>query len=388
MPERKNCLFSPHAINGIVLRNRFVLPAMQRGWGADYAPSKQLSDYYRRCVEGGVSLVISESTAVDHPSALGHDGFMLMLREQGSAAWKDCIAGVKQAGGRFLVQLWHEGATRQEGLGGPNPTYPTLSPSGLLRSGQVNGREATVKELLEIQLAYVDAALLAQRLGADGVEIHGAHGYFLDQFLWHETNLRIDEYGGASLDERLRYPVEVVRLIRDAVGPQFLISFRFSQWKEVDYEARTIASPDELKRMLAALREAGVDIFHPSTRRFYDNEWPGSALGLAGWTKSLTDADVIAVGSVGLDQDVMDTFYTEKVINSDVHRSIELIEAKLENGEFDLIAVGRSIMGDPAWVNKVREGRYQDIIMFKREIVKQAISEWDDTTIRSAYRKD
>src|SRR5581483_2139149 len=102
------------------------------------------------------------------------------------------------------------------------------------------------------------------------------------------------------------FPTEVVAAIRAACGPDFIISLRFSQWKEANYDAQVVRNPEELRLMLDAFRAAGADLFHASMRRFWLPEWEGSDLSLAGWTKSLTDAPVITVGSVGLDVDVMD----------------------------------------------------------------------------------
>jgi 2,4-dienoyl-CoA reductase-like NADH-dependent reductase (Old Yellow Enzyme family) len=139
--------------------------------------------------------------------------------------------------------------------------------------------------------------------------------------------------------------------------------------------------------MLGALRRAGVDIFHASTRRFYRPEWPGSELGLAGWTKSLTDAAVIAVGSSGLNIDVMDTVYTDKALSLDIEPTLDRLHTRFNNREFDLIAVGRSMIGDQEWVNKILARRYTDIRPFSRDILKEALNELDDSTIRAAHRE-
>lgn len=377
-------LFTPFQIKNVTLPNRFVLPPMQRGWAQDGAPSPRLNDYYRRCARGGIGLVIAESAAINHPSAMGHSEGVLLIRREQLAEWRDCIAGVKEEGGRMLVQLWHEGAIRKQGKGGLDPNYPTVSPSGLIRAGHPNGREATATELDTLRDMYVEAALTAQDAGADGIELHSAHGYFLDQFLWPETNRRADQYGGASAAERIAYHVSIIRAIRAAVGEDFLIGFRFSQWKEVDFNARVIDSPKELADMVARLRDAGTDILHVSTRRFDVPEWPGSDLGLAGWTKQLSGMPVIAVGSVGLNVDAMQTMYSDLPLVSDPETSVREVEARLENGEFDLIAVGRSLMADQEWVNKVREGRYADIVPFDRDVMKRALEGWDDQNIRDA----
>ena len=358
-------LFTPFRIGQLELPNRFVLPGMQRQWCVDGVPEPKLGEYYRRCVEGGVGLVITESCAVDHPSAT-QVPFFTRITPQTFDAWGRCVDEVKAAGGKMLMQLWHEGAIRAEGGDGPYAQHPTLSPSGLAHGKKPNGRAATAEDLDSIKDAFARSALLAQKLGLDGVEVHAAHGYLLDQFLWEETNQRTDGYGGPDIRDRVRFPAEIVAAIRQVVGPKFVIGLRFSQWKEVNYDARVAPTTPDLAVMLKVLRQAGVDFFHASARRFWLPEWPDSDLGLAGWTKSLTDAPVIAVGSVGLDVDVMDNFFGKEAKQTGAQGLAELAR-RFDNGEFDLISIGRGHIGDQGWVNKVRDGRYDDIRHFTRK---------------------
>jgi|WetSurMetagenome_2_1015567.scaffolds.fasta_scaffold67275_3 2,4-dienoyl-CoA reductase-like NADH-dependent reductase (Old Yellow Enzyme family) len=360
-------LYTPFRLGRLELPNRFVLPGMQRQWCEDGRPLPKLGEYYRRCVEGGVGLVITESCAVDHTSST-QVPFFVRLTPDTAEAWAGCVQEVKAAGGLMLMQLWHEGAIRQEGGEGPWAQYPTLSPSGLAHGARPNGRAATAQELEDIKQAFVRSALLAKQIGADGVEVHAAHGYLLDQFLWAETNRRTDGYGGDRIEDRVRFPAEIVAAVRKAVGPDFLIGLRFSQWKEVNYNARVADTPAELDVMLKALRQAGADVFHASARRFWVPEWPDSDLGVAGWTKSLTDAPVIAVGSVGLDIDVMENFFGQEAKSTGEEGLRELVR-RFGNGEFDLISVGRGHIGDQGIINKMRDGRLADIRGFTRKDV-------------------
>jgi len=358
-------LFTPVELGPLRLPNRFVLPGMQRQWCEDGRPLPRLGAFYRACVEGGVGLVISESCAVDHPSATQVPSFTRITGETVDA-WAACVAEVKAAGGAMLMQLWHEGAVRQEGGDGPYAAAPTLSPSGMVHGLRPNGRAATLEELDAIKEAFVRSALLARQAGVDGVEVHAAHGYLLDQFLWAETNLREDGYGGDDIADRVRFPAEIVAAIRAAVGPDFVISLRFSQWKEAKYDARVAETPEKLATMLAILKGAGVDVFHASTRRFWTPEWPGSDLGLAGWTRRLSGAPVIAVGSVGLDADVMENFFGREARPTGEAGFRELLR-RFDAGEFDLISVGRGHIGDTGLVNKLREGRFDEIRSFTRQ---------------------
>ena len=180
-------LFQPFKIKGLELPNRFVMPGMQRMWCEDGRPLPHLAAYYCERVRGGVGLIITESCGVDHPSATQNPLFCRITQDT-FEAWADCVGKVKAAGGRMLMQLWHEGAVRTEGGDGPYAGFPTLSPSGLAAPGKPRGRAATMEELGHIREAFVRSALMAQQAGFDGVEIHGAHGYLLDQFLWTGSN--------------------------------------------------------------------------------------------------------------------------------------------------------------------------------------------------------
>jgi 2,4-dienoyl-CoA reductase-like NADH-dependent reductase (Old Yellow Enzyme family) len=281
-------------------------------------------------------------------------------------AWAECFSTIRGAGGEMFLQLWHEGAVRREGGDGPYAGEPTLSPSGIRSAGKPQGRAATLEELAEIRDGFAHSARLAKQAGAAGVEVHACHGYLLDQFLWEVTNQRTDGYGGPEILARVKFPAEVVAAVRAAVGPEMIISFRFSQWKQADYDAKIVRTPDELKTMLNTIEKAGADVFHASTRRFFTPEWPGSTMGLAGWTKSMTTLPVIACGSVGVDTDIMDNFLVREAQRTGEAGVAELMR-RFNNDEFDLISVGRANIGDPDWVSKVRDGRYDDILAFTRK---------------------
>lgn len=264
----------------------------------------------------------------------------------------------------MLLQLWHQGAVNYGGDAESNPDFVALSPSGLSHPGETFGRAASEAELDSIKRAFIRGALDAAEVGADGVELHSAHGFLLDQFLWPGTNLRTDRYGGPAITDRATFLAEVAQAVRAATGPDFVISIRISQWKESDYDAKIAEEPGELRQLVSVLRSAGADIFHASTRRFWTPEWEGSDLGLAGWVKSFTDAPVIAVGSVGLDIDVMASLDGQEGKPTGASRIAELVR-RFQRGDFDLVSVGRSQIGDPEWVAKVADHRIRDIRPFR-----------------------
>lgn len=368
-------LFTPHTIRSLTLPNRFVVPPMQRAMCKDGSPLPALARYYRRRAQGGFGLVLTESTAIDHNSATRQPAAG-WIRADTAESWRHCVNEVKAAGGHMLLQLWHEGALRAPHGDDAWSPYPTISPSGLIRTEKVNGRAATAEDLASLREAYVRSALLAQDVGFSGVEIHAAHGYLLDQFLWAETNTREDGYGGADLQNRIRFPAEVAAAVRAAVRQDFIISFRISQWKVSDFGAATFKSPDELAVLLQTIRHAGVDVFHISTRRFDRPEWPGSELSLAGWARQLTDATVMAVGSVGIKGDITDMLL-KRESSPRLMASLEEVRRRFLAGEFDLLGIGRSSIADPEFVSKLRQSRFDEIRPFSLALLKEAIDSHD-----------
>jgi len=268
---------------------------------------------------------------------------------------------VHAAGGLIIPQLWHVGVSRKAGAP-PYPDAPVMSPSGLKLDGTPIGDAGPVPgqgDLDAIVHAFADAAAAAYRLGFDGVELHGAHGYLIDSFLWANTNRRTDSYGG-NAHARTRLAREIVAAIREATSPEFPIVLRMSQWKFSDYDAKLAKNPQELEAILTPLVDAGVDVFHGSTRRYWDPEFAGSSLNFAGWIKKLTGRPTISVGSVGLDGHVVDTFAGNPPSATGIDRLLE----RLGDDEFDLMAIGRALLGDPAWTEKVRAGRIDEVRHF------------------------
>ncbi|HCW0549924.1 TPA: 12-oxophytodienoate reductase, partial [Pseudomonas aeruginosa] len=253
----------------------------------------------------------------------------------------------------------------------PDASVPGYGPMEKAKDGKVLVHGMSKADIQDVIAAFAQAARDAQAIGMDGVEIHGAHGYLIDQFFWEGSNQRDDEYGG-SLANRSRFAVELVRAVRAAVGADFPIIFRFSQWKQQDYSARLVETPEGLREFLAPLVEAGVDIFHCSTRRFWIPEFEGSELNLAGWTRELTGKPTITVGNVGLDGSEFLQFFgkTDEVAQP---ASIDGLVERLDKGEFDLVAVGRALLVDPEWAVKVREGRIGDIKPFSREALASLV---------------
>jgi 2,4-dienoyl-CoA reductase-like NADH-dependent reductase (Old Yellow Enzyme family) len=357
-------LFRPFVSKNLSLANRIVMAPMTRSHSPGGVPGPDVAAYYRRRAENGVGLILTEGTLIDHPAAGNDPKVPRFHGEDALAGWAEVRRAVHEAGGRIMPQLWHVGTMRRQGQS-PNPESPPVGPSGLAKPGLVVAEPLSEAEIDQLVSAYAAGAADAQRLGFDGIELHGAHGYLIDQFFWEGTNQRTDRYGGDAV-ARTRFAVEIIQACRRAVGPDFPILLRFSQWKQQDYTARLASTPDALGRFLAPLADAGVDIFHCSTRRFWEPEFDGSPLNLAGWTRRLTGKPVITVGSIGLDNDMFAAFGGQGAGTANVDRLIEMVE----HDEVDLVAVGRAILNDPAWAAKLRDGRLDELKPFAIETLK------------------
>jgi 2,4-dienoyl-CoA reductase-like NADH-dependent reductase (Old Yellow Enzyme family) len=261
-----------------------------------------------------------------------------------------------------MPQLWHVGMQRTPDAG-PNVGVPAVGLSGIDKSYTQATPPMSIQQIEETIDAYARGAVEAKRMGFDGVELHAAHGYLIDQFFWERTNLRTDRYGG-NLRNRTRFACEIVQEIHRRTGTDFPVSLRFSQWKYGDYNVRLFQSVNDLAQFLEPLVDAGVDMFHCSTRRYWDAAFSDSDLGLAGWTKKLTDRTVIAVGSVGLgavyDPKAKPNGKTDKNF-SEVDYSFDELMRRFDRGDFDLIALGRILLSNPDWPALVREQRFQEI---------------------------
>jgi 2,4-dienoyl-CoA reductase-like NADH-dependent reductase (Old Yellow Enzyme family) len=210
--------------------------------------------------------------------------------------------------------------------------------------------------------AFADAAAAAKATGFDAIELHGAHGYLIDQFFWDRVNLREDAYGSAELPGRARFAADILRAVRKAVGPDYPVIIRISQWKQQDFTVKLADTPKALEAWLGALVDAGADVLHCSQRRFWEPEFEGSDLNFAGWAKKLTGVPAITVGSVGLSGEFIASYGGEKSEPA----SLDRLEAMMERGEFELVAVGRALLQDPEWAVKVRDGRHGELQAFDR----------------------
>lgn len=354
-------LFRPFASRNLKLSNRIVMAPMTRSFSPGGVPGEKVADYYARRAGGGVGLIVTEGTVVARPGAANDPNVPHFHGEAALAGWAEVVKRVHAAGGKIAPQLWHVGSALNRGVA---PPAEQESPSGLFKPERPHGKAMSDADIADTIAAFAQAAADAKRIGFDAVELHGAHGYLIDQFQWEGTNIRDDDWGR----DRSRFAREVVKAVRDAIGPDYPLILRLSQWKQQDYGVKLAPTPDAMAAWLEPLADAGVDIFHCSQRRFWEPEFEGSELNFAGWAKKLTGVPTITVGSVGLTGEFIAGFAGE----ASAPAPIDDLAERLARDEFDLVAVGRALIVDPDWALKVREGR-SDFAPFERTALAELV---------------
>ena len=361
-------LLQPLTIRGMTMPNRLAMSPMTRSFCPGNVPNDAVVGYYQRRAEGETGLVVTEAIGTDHPAAVGDTGLgetvlPIFNGEAAVAAWRKVVDAVHAKGAKIVPQLWHQGPMRM-----PDGVSPAFSPSGhygdpakaaeyyVEKAKIIAASEMPVpsdEEIADVVAGFGRAAEQAVAAGFDGLALHGAHGYLIDSFLWGETNLRNDRWGGDSV-QRTEFAVEVVRACRRAIGEDRPLFFRFSQWKQQDFRARLAETPDELEAILGPLADAGVDLFDASVRYFNTPAFKDvSDLTLAGWAKKLTGKLSGAVGGIGFSKGMYDSMDGDK---SGASNNLPLVVQRFLDGEFDMVSIGRALLHDPYWIRRARLG--------------------------------
>ena len=352
-------LFEPYKLKNLNLRNRVVMAPMTRNQSPGGIPTSEVVAYYSRRAKAEVGLIITEGIEVSHKASSAYPNVPRLDTKEAREGWKRVVNGIKENGGSVIAQLWHCGGFRKLGMQ-PNPEVPGHTASGLVKPGKKVAHEMTLEDIKQTINAYASDAKYCEEIGFDGVEIHGAHGYLIDNFFWEGTNIRDDSYGG-SIEKRSQFVSEIIQAVRSNISQEFIVGLRFSQWKQHDFEAKLAHTTDDLKKVLLSPVESGLDYLHSSMRRFWESEFEGSQENLAYWTKKISNIPTIGVGSVGLDSDFIDMTAPSKPASID--KAIDDISKE----KYDLLAVGRALLSDHEWVLKMKEGRLKDVIPYSKE---------------------
>ncbi|MFI5394267.1 MAG: FAD-dependent oxidoreductase [Candidatus Binatia bacterium] len=333
-------LFSPTSIGPMALRNRIVMPAMGSNQAdPDSSPSDAAIDYYAARAKGGAALIIVEITSVHAtskvPGVLAIDDDRLIPR------WRELARAVHAHGAKIWLQLAHQGRQLPAVARGIQPMAASPIPCPMMRRLP---KEMTKEDIDMIVVSFGEAAWRAKEAGFDGVELHGAHGYLICNFLSPGSNKRTDEYGG-SIANRLRFSVDILASIRARCGSDFPVGIRLS-CTELSSGALT---PEEVEVMCPMLADAGFDAISISRANYGTFRWivppagtpPGLLAPFTAQLKKIVGIPVMVAHRI------QDPFVAEHII---------------AQGKADLVCMGRALIADPDLPNKAAAGQFDDII--------------------------
>ena len=331
-------LLEPGKIGQMTLKNRMVMPPMVTMYGSEEGyVTQRIKDYYEARARGGIGLIIVEAICVNAPEGRGFHQQLIIDDDKFILGLKELAETIQRHGARAALQIHHGGRVTRSSITGCQPVAPSPIPS----LGGEMPRQLTEAEITRLVTSFTQAAVRAKKSGFDGVEIHGAHGYLVSQFLSAASNRRQDRYGG-SLENRARFLIEILKTIREEVGREYPVWCRLSAIEEGIEDGITIEETIQVARMV---EDAGADAIHVSrtaagSRRFPPMaEMPGVLLPLAEAVKKAVSIPIIAVMR-------MDSL---------------LGETALRQGKADFIAFGRALLADPEIANKVASDRLDDI---------------------------
>lgn len=377
-------LFTPGKIGNVEIKNRVVMPPMMLGFGQfDGTPTEEMMDYYEERAIGGTGLIVTEIARVNDFSGASAFAQLAISHDYHIAPLKEMIDRVHRHGTKMFIQLHHPGRQNLGLLMGTVPVsiamhrllgncydkmffkvapigkkmmekdlvLKTVSPSQCARAYSANSlnREMSTQEVKKIIQQFIDGAVRAQKAGADGVELHAAHGYLIQQFLSPYTNQRTDCYGG-TFENRMRFLLEILAGIKSACGKDYPVIVRLSVdecYKEIGRPGIGYTLEDGVK-MAKAIEKAGADAIDVSSAG-YDtyNYWLEPTSFEPGWRKYMAAAVKKEVSI--------------PVLAANLIRSPEQAEQQLEEGIQDFVCLGRPHIADPHWANKAKNGKADEI---------------------------
>ncbi|MCJ7655137.1 MAG: FAD-dependent oxidoreductase, partial [Dehalococcoidia bacterium] len=331
-------LFQPGRIGSLELKNRLVMPPMATNYALkDGSVTQRQIDYYEERAKGGVGLVIVEISCVDSTSGKGAAKQIAIDDDRFIPGLSKLAEAIRRHGAKAAIQIHHAGRQTSAKLTGNQPVAPSPIPA----PGGEQPRELTPSEIATLVDRFAEAAERAKKAGFDGVEIHGAHGYLISEFLSPLSNRRQDAYGG-SVENRARFLLEVIEAIRKRVGRSYPVWCRLSAM-EIGVEGGITLEETQVVAQLA--EKAGVDAIHVSAHQIGPARRPPMAqppcifVPLAEGVKKVVSIPVIVVGRI----------------------PPELGEGVLRDGKADFISIGRALLADPHLPQKVAMGRMEDI---------------------------
>jgi len=336
-------VLSPVSMHGRCLPNRTVVAPMSRvSATADGRATLEMRRYYGDFARGGFGIVITEGTYTDANASQGYDCQPGIATEAQAEAWRPVSKEIREAGAIAIMQLMHAGSLSQRTLRRGRTIAPSqIQPRGRMMpeyggSGPYRlPTEMTLDDIRAVREGFARAAKRAREAGFDGVEIHAANGYLLDQFNTTYTNRRTDQYGGKP-ENRIRLASEVIEAVRTAIPTDFIVGVRVSEAKVNDFEYRWPGGTKEAATIFTALAAAGASYIHMAgegrgfREALEDNAEPYTKLA-----RRLTGLPVTANGGLG---------------------DPRLADQVIQQGYADLVAIGRAALANPDWPKRIQQG--------------------------------
>jgi len=334
-------LFEPGKIGTMELKNRVIAAPLEKSYAnPDGSVTQQYIDYTTERAKGGVSLIIPESTYID-PRGRGRIRQLGIYDDKLIPGLKRLTSAVHKYGAKVGMEIQFAGRQTSSSITGLQLVAPSPVPCKVLTSEVP--RELTIPEIHDLVKKFGEAARRAKKAGFDLIEIHGAHGYIVGQFLSPFSNQRTDDYGGTP-EKRMRFPLEVVVEVRQVVGNDFPVAYRISADEYVE-GGLTI---DDVIPFVRRLEEAGVNLIDVSAGIYESMQWivqpmsfpPGCLVDLGKKIKKVLTIPVAIAGRIN---------------------DPEVAEKILEEGNADFISIGRALHADPYFLKKARDEKLEDI---------------------------
>ncbi len=358
-------VLSKAALWNTEFRNRITLAPMSRASAADDGtPTPNMVEYYRNFAKGGYGLIIAEGAYTDAVYAQSYANQPGMVTQAHKDGWRQIVNAVKYEGGKIFLQLIHAGAVSQYV---ETPHAPSsIKPFGEMMQmyGNKQGPYDTPETLKEDQIAaikqgFINAAISAEAVGFDGVEIHCANGYLLDQFLTDYSNHRTDQYGG-EIQNRIRLTCEIIKGVKEHVRTQFVVGVRLSQAKANNPDYFWPEGAKDAEQIFTAVANANADFIHLASemKGYKYHSYTKDGINLTALARQLTSLPIIANGGL---------------------HDIDLANSIIQDGHADLIAIGKTALLNPDLPQKLAAGKTIDDFtfdIFKFGVSVEAQQEW------------
>ena len=334
----KDTLFSPFMLNHFKLKNRFgVAPMTRMSSPADSIPRQDVLDFLVRRAKTGAAIVYTEAIVTDYESAQGYPKQSRLLTQRQIDAWKPVVKAIQKEGAGAIMQMFHCGRMAWPEI---NPAGRVIAPSPitpkqnnpLTNAPYPVADEMSRFDIEHVILGFVETAKGAVEAGFDGIEIHGAHGYLINNFLSSYSNQRTDGYGG-SVENRYRFAHEIIDAVRKVVPGDRLLTFRISNWGVADMDVFLFDSKSEWQQMIKLLSKEPIDAISVSTYDYSANVF-GTEQNMAQITREVTDLPIMICGKI------YDRASAEDAIK-----------------DADIVLSAKSILLNPNWVEDVRKGK-------------------------------